>query len=232
MKTNRSAQVFKSPKAACSLSSARSLSSRALFVVALFALACGEALAQEAAAQKQPSDGTPSAPPPMRYMPEDVRRRLEAERDPKARTRLSLELAEERLARVAEQANADRFEAATGELGVYEAVVDDAIHFLKGSSPGRANNRTRDLLKRVEMTLREHVPRLETIRRMLPSQHAVYLKDAIEFVREERDAALNSFYDDTVIPESRRRKDKPPVAERAKGDAPAAPEVEKKPEQH
>ena len=232
MKTNRSAQVFKSPKAACSLSSARSLSSRALFVVALFALACGEALAQEAAAQKQPSDGTPSAPPPMRYMPEDVRRRLEAEHDPKARTRLSLELAEERLTRVAEQANADRFEAATGELGVYEAVVDDAIHFLKSSSPGRANNKTRDLLKRVEMTLREHVPRLETIRRMLPSQHAVYLKDAIEFVREERDAALNSFYDDTVIPESRRRKDKPPVAERAKGDAPAAPEVEKKPEQH
>ena len=220
MNTNRSAQVFKSPTAACRFSSARSLSSRALFVVALFALACGEALAQEAAAQKQQMDGVPSAPPPMRYMPEDVRRRLEAERDPKARTRL------------AEQANADRFEAATGELGVYEAVVDDAIHFLKDSNPGRASNRTRDLLKRVEMTLREHVPRLETIRRMLPSQHAVYLKDAIEFVREERDAALNSFYDDTVIPESRQRKDKPPVAERAKGDAPAAPEVEKKPEQH
>ncbi|PYT00234.1 MAG: hypothetical protein DMF65_08675 [Acidobacteria bacterium] len=226
MNTNRSAQGFKSPTAF------GSLSSRALFVVALFALACGEALAQEAAAQKQQMDGVPSAPPPMRYMPEDVRRRLEAERDPKARTRLSLELAEERLARVAEQANADRFEAATGELGVYEAVVDDAIHFLKTSSPGRANNKTRDLLKRVEMTLREHVPRLETIRRMLPSQHAVYLKDAIEFVREERDAALNSFYDDTVIPESRRQKEKPPVAERAKGDAPAAPEVEKKPEQH
>ena len=226
MNTNRSAQGFKSPTAF------GSLSSRALFVVALFALACGEALAQEAAAQKQQMDGVPSAPPPMRYMPEDVRRRLEAERDPKARTRLSLELAEERLARVAEQANADRFEAATGELGVYEAVVDDAIHFLKTSSPGRANNKTRDLLKRVEMTLREHVPRLETIRRMLPSQHAVYLKDAIEFVREERDAALNSFYDDTVIPESRRQKEKPPVAERAKGDTPAAPEVEKKPEQH
>src|SRR5947209_13370443 len=148
MDTNRSAQVFKSPTATCGLSSARSLSSCALFVVALFALACGEALAQEAAAQKQPSDGTPSAPPPMRYIPDDVRRRLEAERDPKARTRLSLELAEERLARVAEQANADRFEAATGELGVYEAVVDDAIHFLKDSSPGRANNKTRDLLDR------------------------------------------------------------------------------------
>src|SRR2546421_288098 len=159
MNTNRSAQVFKSPTAACRFSSARSLSSRALFVVALFALACGEALAQEAAAQKQQMDGTPSAPPPMRYMPEDVRRRLEAERDPKARTRLSLELAEERLARVAEQAEADRFEAATGELGGYEAVVDDAIHFLKSSSPGRANNKTRDLLKRVEMTLREHRPR-------------------------------------------------------------------------
>jgi len=226
MNTNRSAQVFKSR------TPAGGLSSRALLVVALFALACGEALAQEAAAQKQQTDGPPSAPPPMRYIPDDVRRRLEAERDPKARTRLSLELAEERLSRVAEQANADRFEAATGELGVYEAVVDDAIRFLKTSSPGRTNNKMRDLLKRVEMTLREHVPRLETIRRMLPSQHAVYLKDAIEFVREERDAALNSFYDDTVIPEPRQQKDKPPAAERAKGDTPAAPEVEKKPEQH
>src|SRR5437764_68975 len=101
MNTNRSAQGFKSPTAF------GGLSSRALFVVALFALVCGEALAQEAAAQKQQTDGTPSAPPPMRYIPDDVRRRLEAERDdPKARTRLSLELAEERLARVAEQANA------------------------------------------------------------------------------------------------------------------------------
>src|SRR2546421_376178 len=227
MNTNRSAQVFKSR------TPAGGLSSRALLVVALFALACGEALAQEAAAQKQQTDGPPSAPPPMRYIPDDVRRRLEAERDPKARTRLSLELAEERLSRVAEQANADRFEAATGELGVYEAVVDDAIRFLKTSSPGRTNNKMRDLLKRVEMTLREHVPRLETIRRMLPSQHAVYLKDAIEFVREERDAALTSFYDDTVIPDPRQQKDKPhAAAERAKGDTPAAPEVEKKPEQH
>jgi hypothetical protein len=220
MKTYRTAEFFERPHPS-------GRSARTLIMLALLALACGDALAQESAVQQQRDDG----PPPMRYLPDDVRRRLDAERDPKARTRLSLEIAEERLALAAQQADADHFEAATGEVGVYEAVVEDAVRFLR--TTGRVNNKLRDIFKRFEIALRSHVTRLESIRRVLPAQHAVYLKDAIEFVRDNRDQALSAFYDDTVMPEPRR-----PAAggiatgERAKGNALAAPEVEKKPDQH
>src|ERR1700753_1350542 len=123
MKTNRSAQPFNTS------ATAGKLSTRTLIFVAVFALACGAALAQaqQTADASQEHGENLSAPPPMRYLPDDVRKQLEAERDPKAHTRLSIDLAEERLARVAEQANADRFEAATGELGVYEHILETPV---------------------------------------------------------------------------------------------------------
>jgi hypothetical protein len=216
---------------------AGALATRAALALAFVTLASAYALAQpaqDAAAQQKPddvagqkADEVTNAPPPMLYLPEEVRRRLEGEGDLKARTHLALDLAEERLARAAQQADADRFEEATAELGVYEALVADAVRSVQSS--GRSKGKQRDILKRVEMTLRSHVPRIETIRRELPAAHAAYFKSAIEFVNEQRDLALNTFYDDTVI---RERKDKAAVGERANSTGPAAPDNEKKPDQH
>jgi hypothetical protein len=163
----------------------------------------------------------------MRYMPADVRNRLDAERDPKERARLGMLIAEERLSRASQFADADRFVAATGEVGVYEAVVEDTVDFLYAT--GRAH-KMRDILKRVEITLRSHVTRLETIRRTLPEQHAVYLKSAIDFVRDHRDKTLGAFYSDTVIGEPRQPAVTTPAGERATAGGPARPEDEKKPE--
>jgi hypothetical protein len=196
-----------------------------LLLFTLLALACADASAQDAAAQ-QPRD---DAPPPLRYLPDEVRRRLEEAKDAKTRARLSMEIAEERLARAAQHAEQDRFEAATGEIGVYEAVVEDTIRTLHGS--GRVNNKLRDIFKRVEITLRSHVTRLESIRRMLPERHAVYLKSAIEFVRDHRDKALAAFYSDSVIREPHRPELTTPSGERATSSAGAQPEPEKKPDQ-
>jgi hypothetical protein len=206
---------------------------RAAALLAFVLLAAGGALAQpskttDAQQKTDKADEVTSAPPPMRYLPEEVRRRLEGETDLKARTHLALDLAEERLALAAQQTSDDRFEEATAEIGVYEALVADAVSSVQTS--GRSKNKQRDILKRVEMTLRSHVPRLETIRRNLPAAHAVYFKSAIEFVNQQRDLALNTFYDNTVLRETARDKDKTAVGERAKGDAPAAPDNEKKPE--
>jgi hypothetical protein len=221
METNRSAKLSTRP------SQAGRLSARTLIILALVALACGEALAQEpSAAQQQQRD---EAPPPMRYMPDEVRRRIEATRDPKERARLGMEIAEERLTLAAQLAGEDRFEAATGEVGIYEAVVEDTIRFLHA---GRVNNKLRDIFRHVEITLRSHVTRLESIRREMPERHAVYLKDAIEFVRDNRDQALGIFYDDTVIRAPRRPAVTSPTGERATTSVPAQAEAEKKPEQH
>jgi hypothetical protein len=197
-------------------------------VVLIFTvLACAGARAQDGAAtpQAQREDG----PPPLRYMPPDVRQRLEGAKDAKARARLSMEVAEERLARAGQYADEDRFEAATAEIGVYEAIVEDTVRMLNASNKGKANNKLRDICKRVEISLRSHITRLESIRRALPERHAVYLKDAIDFVRDRRDQTLSAFYSDSVLREPRRPELTTPAGERATSNALAQPDTEKKP---
>ena len=195
-------------------------------------LACAGAQAQDGAAQ-QPKPQREDGPPPLRYIPPDVRQRLEGAKDAKARTRLSMEIAEERLALAAQLAGQDKFAASTGEIGVYEAVVEDAIRTLHTSSGGggKVNNKFRDIFKRLEITLRSHVTRLESIRRVLPARHAVYLKDAIDFVRDRRDQALAAFYSDSVIREPRQLEQTTPEGERANSFTSAQPAPEKKPDQ-
>lgn len=223
MKTYRSARQTARPYAARGRQTAR-----LIILLTLVALACGEARAQEAATPQQPAREE-GGPPPLRYLPVEVRGRLDAERDPKARARLGMLIAEECLVRAAQLAEQDQFVAATGQIGVYQAVVDDTIDFLH--RPGRAGNKLRDIYKRVEITLRTHVTRLETIRRGLPSQHAVYLKDAIDFVRDNRDRALGAFYDDAIIREPHRPAVTTAAGERATSNTVARPEDEKKPDQ-
>lgn len=223
MHNYRSATHAATPHAA----SRRRRAAGILTLLTLLAVACGEAYAQDAAAQQQPPRD--EGPPPLRYVPQDLRGRLDAERDPKARARLGMLIAEECLTRAEQFADQDQFVSATGQVGVYEAVVADTISFLH--KPGRANNKQRDIFKRVEITLRTHVTRLESIRRGLPSQHAVYLRDAIEFVRDHRDKALGTFYDDNVIREPRRPVQTTAAGERATSNTIARPDEEKKPDQ-
>jgi hypothetical protein len=191
-------------------------------------LACAGAQAQDGAQQSQKEMGAP----PLRFMPPDVRQRLEATKDAKARARLSMEIAEERLARAVQFVEQDKFEAATGEVGIYEAVVEDAVSTLHSNSGGgKVNNKFRDIFKRLEITLRAHVTRLESIRRSLPARHAVYVQDAIDFVRDRRDQALSAFYSDSVIREPRHPETTTPEGQRANSFTSAQPASEKKPDQ-
>jgi hypothetical protein len=202
----------------------------ALCVLALLALACSAALGQDGPAgrQQEPDD---AAPPPMRHIPEELRARLAAARDDKARTRLSIELAEERLASAAAHADAGRFDAATGEIGVYEALIKDVVKHLQRDISGRVPNKKRDLFKRVELALRTHLTRIESIRRTLPAHYVANFKNSLEFVRSVRSDALNAFYSDTVMPGEVDRGTRTPEGERAGGAESPKPDKEKKPQQ-
>jgi hypothetical protein len=191
----------------------------------IFAL-CGPASAQgQSGAGAKPEALDEAGPPPLKYIPEEVRSRLAAAKDMKDRTKLCLALAEERLEAAAAQAEAERYEAATSELGVYEALVKDAIRFLQNS--GRTTNKQRDLFKRIEMTLRAHTTKLETIRRAMPAHSGVYAQAALEFTREARAEALNSFFDDTVITDA--PAPRAAEGERARGNALASPSKDGRP---
>lgn len=142
-----------------------------------------------------------SAPaPPMRFVSRNERTTLSATRDAKARTRATIELAEARLTR-AEQLTAEQnFNAASGELGIYQGLIDDALDYLDDIT--KNDNKLRDTYKRLELALRAHCMRLEAIRRVTPSEYAVHIKAICECARNARSEALNSFYGDTVIPAS------------------------------
>jgi hypothetical protein len=138
-----------------------------------------------------------AAPPPMIYIPQEARTQLLSARDEKARTRLSLELAEARLARAEQQTELKQFNAAGADLGVYQALMEDAIQHLYRTGDG---SRSRDLFKRIEQSLRKHAARVEFMRRTTPGEFAGNLLALGKLIRELRTEAVEAFYSDTVMP--------------------------------
>ncbi|MDQ3172373.1 MAG: hypothetical protein M3Q91_01525 [Acidobacteriota bacterium] len=171
--------------------------------------------AQEPAAQQL------TAPPPLRIVSRVERERIDGADNSKARIRTTIELAELRLAKAEVLTNQHDFEGATGELGKYEALIDDALSYL--SPMMRDKDKTRDLYKRIELALRAHGPRLTAIRRSTPLEYAVWIKELEEFARKGRTEALNSFYGHTVFREPQKKAEERPPDKTRKNSA-AAPE--------
>ena len=111
--------------------------------------------------------------------------------------------------------------SAAGELGKYEALIDDALDYLNPMV--RDKNKTRDLYKRLELALRAHGPRLTAIRRSTPLEYAVWIKELEEFARKGRTEALNSFYGHTVFREPQKKSEERAPDKPTKSNA-AAPE--------
>ena len=171
--------------------------------------------AQEPAAQQL------TAPPPLKIVSREERARIDQADDPKARIRATIELAELRLAKAEILTSEHDFEGATGELGKYEALIDDALNYL--SPMIRDKTKTRDLYKRLELALRAHGPRLTAIRRSTPLEYAVWIKELEEFARKGRTEALNSFYGHTVFREPQKKAEERPPDKTRKNSA-AGPE--------
>lgn len=156
-----------------------------LFLVCLSGEAWGQGSSGEAAAQY-------FAPPPLRYVPADERAQLAAARDRRGRTRLGLELADARIERAEQSTAANRHGEAVAQLGIYQALIEDTLRFLRDEE--RASHRVRDLYRRVEQTLRAYTLRIEAMRRITPAAHATNIQTIIEFTQDARTGALNSFF--------------------------------------
>jgi hypothetical protein len=172
---------------------------RLLFVAAvLFAGSpfAGAGRAQELVIPAQP------APPPMRYLPDAVRAQIAAAASPKERVAATLGLLEQFLARSEQFTGSQRFDPAAADLGVYQALLDDLLRFLRhvGRSPeGKVDSKTRDLYKRIELTLNKHTARIESIRRVTPAQYAGNVRAAFVHARDRRAEALEAFFVETVV---------------------------------
>jgi hypothetical protein len=172
----------------------KSALSGTLTIVLLACCSVAKISAQQPAVQDQ------AAPPPLKIITRQERSQLDELKDPKARIKATLELAEAHLLRLENQTAQHEFDNAAAEAGMYWALVENALAFLKTLE--RDNNRKRDLYKRVELALRAHGPRLNFVRRTTPTEYSVWIKEIENYAREGRTEALNSFYGDTVVRES------------------------------
>ena len=149
------------------------------------------------ASAQDPKPLDQTAPPPAKVITREERAQLNQSKDEKARIKSSIELAETHLANAENQTSQQQYEGAAAEAGMYWALIEDALGFMK--SVDRKGNKRRDLYKRLELALRAHGPRWATMRRSTPAEYAVWIKEIEEFARNGRTEALNSFYDNTVI---------------------------------
>ena len=149
------------------------------------------------ASAQDPKPLDQTAPPPAKVITREERSQLNQSKDEKARIKLSIELAETHLANAERHTSLQQYEGAAAEAGMYWALIEDALGFMK--SVDRKGNKRRDLYKRLELALRAHGPRWATMRRNTPAEYAVWIKELEEFARNGRTEALNSFYDNTVI---------------------------------
>ena len=183
---------------------------RTIILPALVLLACVPAVfAQEEQPTPTPQPTPLTAPPPFKMIVKEERAEMDAtSKDAPKRLKLTMEFAGGHLTRAEQHTARGDFEAASAEVGMYHALIENVLEFL--STFKRDSNKTRDLYKRLEMALRADGPRLTAMRRITPLEFAVWIKQVEDFARDGRTEALNSFYGHTVVREREPQKtDKP-----------------------
>ena len=169
-----------------------------LAVTLLLGFVCiPSARAQEPTSQPSPQPTPLTAPPPIKRITKEERDQLEQAKDPKQRLRLTIELSSAHLTKAEQLTMQTEYDAASAEVGMYHALIEDALNTL--SSLKQDSNKARDLYKRLELALRGDGPRLTAMRRVTPLEFAVWIKKVEDFARAGRAEALNSFYGQTVV---------------------------------
>jgi len=176
----------------------------------LLVLACVQAVsAQDPQTLPQPSPTPLTAPPPFKMIVKEERSQIDETQDASRRLKLTITFAGAHLTAAEQHTARENYEAASVEVGMYHALIENALKFL--STFKRDSNKTRDLYKRLELALRADGPRLTAMRRNTPLEFAVWIKHVEDFARDGRTEALNSFYGHTVVREQKTEKtdDKP-----------------------
>ena len=171
----------------------------------------------QATPQPTPQATPLPAPPPFKMIVKEERAAIEQTRDSGRRLKLTIEYAGGHLLRAEQHTARENYEAASAEIGMYHALIESALEFL--STFKRDSNKTRDLYKRLELSLRADGPRLTAMRRITPLEFAVWIKQVEDFARAGRTEALNSFYGHTVVREPE-KKEKPKDSPTPKSNQP------------
>ena len=141
-------------------------------------------------------------------IPKEEKAQLDSAKDIKARLRLTIELATAHLSSAEKLTTQTEYDAAAAQVGMYHALIEDILEQL--GTLKKDSNKTRDLYKRLELSLRSDGPRLTAMRRVTPLEFAVWIKKVEDFARAGRTEALNSFYGHTVVREPQNKTQEKP----------------------
>ncbi len=137
-------------------------------------------------------------PPPLNFINKDEQKQLEAETKMKERTKLALELMDAKLIKSEEYVKQEDYQESLNQIGQFQGILINTLKFLKFNEDSRGVDKN---FKKLEITLRDFMPRLELIRREMPYKYGYHVKRMLSFVRDARTKALNPLFDDTVLPE-------------------------------
>lgn len=154
----------------------------------------------DASAQEETYQET--APPPLKIISRSEKSSLDAESDVSDRTKLSLLLMENRLKKAEDYYAKESFAEMSGELGGFQALVDETLNFLNRRDDGRG--KVLNNFKRLEINLRRFIPRIELIRRELPARYEPYVRNLIKNIRAARTKAVEPLFDDSVVPSEKK----------------------------
>lgn len=137
-------------------------------------------------------------PPPLNFVSTDERIQLKAESKLKNRTDLALELMEQRLLKSEEFLKNDDFQQSLNQLGNFQGLLIYTLDFLKESQHQKSSLKS---FKKVEINLRDFMPRLELIRREMPFKYSYHIQKLMVYVRDSRTDALDPMFGNTVLNE-------------------------------
>lgn len=149
----------------------------------------------------QPEGEIEVAPPPVKFISKEEKLQLEGESNVKKHLQLALNLMEARLKNAETLTTENNYREALNTLGGFQILLENTLSFL--SRNDTENDKVQNNLKRLELALREQTPRLEVMRRAMPSSYAYYVQKLIKTVREARTKAIEPLFGDSVVPEKK-----------------------------
>ena len=141
------------------------------------------------------------APPPLKLISKDEKKLLDAQNDVKRRVKLSLELMDARLLKAEKLRTEESFSETLVELAGFHAILDNTLSFLFKNDFGDKIDKR---FITFEIYLRKQIPRLEVIRRELPSRYGYHVGKIMKAVREARAKAVEPLFSDTVVPDKKK----------------------------
>lgn len=142
-----------------------------------------------------------AAPPPLKIISKDEKKILDSENDIKKRVKISLEMMDARLLKAEKLKVDESFKESLDELAGFHALVDNTLSYLftKDNGSDKVDKRFMTL----EIYLRKQIPRLEIIRREIPSKYSYHVGKLMKAVREARAKAVEPLFSDSVIREKK-----------------------------